>query len=226
MNKKFKDLVKLFQRLPGVGPRQAARFVIALLEQPEENLKELGGSINNLKQDISFCRECFNVSDNHYENPASHRGAGPRFSGVSVGPLSKTCSICGDQKRDKTKLMVVEKVIDLESIEKTGLYKGLYHVLGGAINPLDKITPANLKIKELEKRLEKTVTDNATELIIATNPNAPGEITALYLRELFTSASWRKKNISITRLGRGLSSGSHLEYADETTLKHALESRK
>ncbi|OGN03677.1 MAG: recombination protein RecR [Candidatus Yanofskybacteria bacterium RIFCSPHIGHO2_01_FULL_43_42] len=202
MNTKFQQLVKLFQRLPGVGPRQAARFVIALIEQPEESLRELGESINNLKRDVSFCNECFNISDN------SH------------------CHICHDMKRDRAKLMIVEKITDLESVEKTGLYKGLYHVLGGAINPLDKINPANLRIKELEKRLGEMAESNDIELIIATNPNTPGETTALYLRELFASASWRKKSVSITRLGRGLSSGSHLEYADEITLKNALEYRK
>jgi len=172
------------------------------LDQPEENLKALGRSINNLKRDVSFCGECFNISEN------------------------SRCRICHDTKRDKTKLMIIEKVTDLESVEKTGLYKGLYHVLGGAINPLDKITPAGLRIKELEKRVLKMGQDNELELILATNPNTPGESTALYLRDLFASDNWRKKNISITRLGRGLSSGSNLEYADEVTLKNALEYRK
>ena len=184
-----------------MGPRQAARFVVALLDQPEENLTELGESINNLKRDISFCKECFNISDNYL------------------------CHICHDPKRDKTKLMVVEKVTDLESVEKTGLYKGLYHVLGGAINPLDKITPQNLRIKELEKRLDSSrskASGEGVELIIATNPNTPGETTALFLKDLFGN----KKGMTITRLGRGLSSGSHLEYADEITLKHALDYRK
>ena len=198
MNIKFQQLVKLFQRLPGVGPRQAARFVIALLEQPEENLKELGEAINRLKYDISFCGECFNISDNH------------------------SCYICHDTKRDRSKLMVVEKITDLESVEKTGLYRGLYHVLGGAINPLDKVTPVNLKIKELENRLNKITENGEIELIIATNPNTPGETTAMYLKDMFLN----KKGIIITRLGRGLSSGSNLEYADETTLKHALDYRK
>jgi len=198
MNAKFKNLVRLFQRLPGVGPRQAARFVIALLDRPEEDIKELGTAINNLKREISFCGECFNISDNH------------------------NCHICHDVKRDKTKLMVVEKITDLESVEKTGLYKGLYHVLGGAINPLDKINPANLRIKELEKRLIEMTESNEIELIIATNPNTPGETTALYLRDILDD----KKGVSITRLGRGLSSGSNLEYTDEITLKHALEYRK
>ncbi len=198
MNSKFQQLVKLFQRLPGVGPRQAARFVISLLDQPEENLKELGESIHNLKRDISFCGECFNISENHF------------------------CHICHDTKRDKTKLMVVEKITDLESMEKTGLYKGLYHILGGAIDPLEKIVPANLRIKELEKRIDKMASDQDVELIIATNPNTSGEMTALYLKDVFAN----KKGISITRLGRGLASGSHLEYADEITLKHALDYRK
>ena len=212
MNAKFKNLVKLFQKLPGVGPRQAARFVIALLEQPEENLKELGESINNLKHDVGFCGECFNISE------------GVRYFKDRPDPL---CHICHDTKRDPTKLMVVEKVTDLESVEKTGLYKGLYHVLGGAINPLDKITPPSLRIKELENRLESLLSRSKAsgsilELIIATNPNTPGETTALYLRDLLAN----KKGVSITRLGRCLSSGSHLEYADETTLKHALDYRK
>ncbi len=203
MNTKFQQLTKLLQKLPGVGPRQAARFVIALLEQPEENLKELGESINRLKHDISFCNECFNISSN------SH------------------CHICHDTKRDRNKLMIVEKITDLESVEKTGLYKGLYHVLEGAINPLDKVTPASLRIKELEKRLDtmlalRQAQDDNLELIVATNPNTPGETTALYLKDIFAN----KKGVSITRLGRGLSSGSNLEYADETTLKHALEYRK
>lgn len=198
MNQKFKDLVKLFQRLPGVGPRQAARFVIALLEEPEENLKEFGESINNLKRNIGFCGECFNISDN------------------------SNCHICLDAKRDRSKIMVVEKVTDLESIEKTGLYKGLYHVLGGAINPLEKIIPANLRIDGLERRVENMSKDDEIEIIIATNPNTPGETTALYLKDVFAA----KKGVLITRLGRGLASGSNLEYTDETTLKHALDYRR
>ncbi len=214
MNIKFQKLAKLFQRLPGVGPRQAARFVIALLDQSEENLKELGESINNLKHDIGFCGKCFNISDNSHVDPALR------------GSLSANCHICQDTKRDRSKMMVVEKITDLESIEKTGLYKGLYHVLGGAINPLDKITPANLKIKELEKRLDELAENSEIELIIATNPNTPGETTALYLREAIASVNRRKSGISITRLGRGLSSGSNLEYTDEITLKHALDYRK
>lgn len=199
MNQKFKQIQKLFQKLPGVGPRQAARFVIALMNRTEPELQELGNAIYNLKKEIGLCPNCFNISDNH------------------------ACTICHDNKRDGSKILVVEKVTDLDSIEKTGLYKGRYHVLGGSINPIDGFTPDILKIKELESRLNKMLaTQPQVELIIATNPNAAGETTSLYLRELFQN----KKGVILTRLARGLASGSNLEYADEITLKHALEYRK
>jgi len=199
MDERFKQIAKLFQRLPGVGPRQAVRFVLALLDKPDSEIEELGYAISNLKRDISFCGQCFNISDN------------------------QICSVCSNPSRDRTKLLVVEKVTDLDSIEKTGLYKGLYHVLGGAINPLDNVLPENLRITNLQSRV-KNLTESGTglELILAMNPNTPGETTALYLKSQFVN----KPNLSITRLGRGLASGSHLEYADESTLKHALEYRK
>lgn len=196
---KFKQIQKLFQKLPGVGPRQAARFVIALLNKSEAELQELGTAVYNLKKEIGLCQNCFNISDNH------------------------ACSICHDSRRDQGKILVVEKVTDLDSIEKTGLYKGLYHVLGGAINPIDGLTPDVLKMRELASRVDKLLINSPEiELIIATNPNAGGETTSLYLKELFQN----KKGVILTRLARGLASGSNLEYADETTLKHALESRK
>ncbi|MBP9822318.1 MAG: recombination protein RecR [Candidatus Pacebacteria bacterium] len=197
MDQKFKQIAKLFQKLPGVGPRQAARFVLALLDKQDSEIEELGYAISNLKKDISFCQQCFNISD------------------------SAVCSVCSNPSRDRTKLLVVEKVTDLDSIEKTGLYKGLYHVLGGAINPLDGILPNNLRINELARRIDEHG-DKNVELILAMNPNTPGETTALYIKSQFAN----KSNLSITRLGRGLASGSHLEYADESTLKHALEFRK
>jgi recombination protein RecR len=199
MNPNFKRIVKLLQKLPGVGPRQAARFVLALMEKPETELQDLGRAIQNLKREISFCQNCFNISDNHL------------------------CVVCSNNKRDSKKILVVEKVTDLDSIEKTGLYNGLYHVLGGAINPLDGATPDTLKIKELAVRVDKALqAGGRIELIIATNPNTVGETTSLYLKEMFQ----HQKNMVLTRLGRGLASGSNLEYADEITLKHALEHRK
>ena len=198
MNQKFKATIKLLQKLPGVGPRQAARFVLALLEKDESELAELGQAIVNLKKEIRLCKKCFNLSENG------------------------NCHICSDSKRDQTKLLILEKVTDLDSIEKTGLYKGLYHVLGGAINPLDGATPETLRFKELEKRIANLSTNNNLELIIATNPSATGETTSLYIRDLFKN----KSGLTITRLGRGLASGSNLEYADEITLRNALEYRK
>lgn len=204
MNTRFKNTIKLLQKLPGVGPRQAARFILALLEKDESELRELGQAIVNLKKDIRLCKECFNLSDNGL----------PAQAGL--------CYICSDLKRDHTKLLVLEKVTDLDSIEKTGLYKGLYHVLGGAINPLDGAIPETLRFKELEKRVGNLSNNGKTELIIATNPTTTGETTALYIRDLFKN----KSGLTITRLGRGLASGSNLEYADEITLKNALEYRK
>ena len=219
MNTKFKNTIKLLQKLPGVGPRQAARFVLALLEKDESELKELGQAITNLKREIKFCRECFNVSENGLPaDSASVATSAKEAASAKAG----SCHICSDPKRDKTKLLVLEKVTDLDSIEKTGLYKGLYHVLGGAINPLDGATPETLRFKELEKRVNKLTDVKELELIIATNPTTTGETTSLYIKEFLKN----KKGVVLTRLGRGLASGSNLEYADELTLKNALEYRK
>jgi recombination protein RecR len=170
---------------------------LALLDKPDSEIEELGYAISNLKRNITICQQCFNISD------------------------SPLCSVCANPARDRTKLLVVEKVTDLDSIEKTSLYKGLYHVLGGAINPLDNILPNNLRIAELSHRIDESAGKNI-ELILAMNPNTPGETTALYLKDILAN----KPGVTITRLGRGLASGSHLEYADESTLKHALEFRK
>lgn len=199
MNPKFKHIVSLFRKLPGVGPRQAARFVFTLLEKPEQELQELGSTIYNLKSLIKFCTACHNVSQNGL------------------------CEICQDNRREKDKIMVVERTTDLDSIEKTGAYKGTYHVLGGAINAMEGVDPDHLNIRTLQERVNSFIKDEKSiELIVATNPNAPGETTALYIQSLFDN----EPSLKITRLGRGLASGSHLEYADETTLKHALEFRK
>ena len=197
MNSKFKEIVKLFQKLPGVGPRQATRFVIALMDKPESELPAFGKAVENFRKATSVFTACFNISYNG------------------------RCSVCLDNKRYQTKLLVVEKVTDLESIERTGLYKGLYHVLGGAINPLDGLTPETLRLRELGDRINK-LEGNNVELIIATNPNTAGETTSHYIREVFSN----KEGVVLTRLARGLSSGSNLEYTDEITLKNALDYRK
>jgi recombination protein RecR len=199
MNPKFKHIVSLFRKLPGVGPRQAGRFVLALLDKPESDLQELGEAISSLKSDITLCQICHNLSENHI------------------------CSICTDPRRDATMIMILEKVTDLESIERTGLYRGHYHILGGAVNPVDGVFPENLNLESLEGRIAKlTSASNQIEIIIAMNPNTAGETTAMYIRDMLEN----KPNIMITHLARGLASGSHLEYADEITLKNALEFRK
>lgn len=188
----FKQLIEYFKKLPGVGPRQATRFVLSLMTRPKEELEAFGGAVASLKDKIKVCKQCFNLSDDNL------------------------CSTCRDPKRNKNLICVVEKIPDAESLEKTGQFKGLYHVLGGTINPTEKVLPEHLKIKELLSRLNPR-----TEVIIATNPGVYGETTALYLEEQF-----KYRNIKTTRLGRGLASGTALEYADETTLINALSNRK
>lgn len=199
MNPKFKYLVSLFRKLPGVGPRQGARFVLSLFNRTDAELQELGNAIATLRQSIRFCKQCFNVADD------------------------AECHICQSANREKSQILVVEKVTDLDSFEKTGLYKGLYHVLGGAINPVDGVNPEHLKLNELKRRISAAVQGGmAPEVILATNVTTAGETTALYIREMLADT----QGITVTRLARGLASGSNLEYADELTLKNALDFRK
>lgn len=195
---KFKKLTDFFSKLPGIGPRQATRLVLALVDWPKTELVELARSLVNLHSGPLFCSQCFNFSENI------------------------KCAICASAKRDQTQIAVVEKITDLQSMEKPGVYQGVYHVLGGAVNPAEGILPERLKIAELKSRvanLRKLTPD--IEVILATNPNAAGETTALYLEE-----ELKPFNIKITRLARGLAAGSSLEYADEVTLANALKHRK
>ena len=196
MNGKFQKLIEHLSKLPGIGPRQATRIVLALLNWGEEEINQLSDGILRLKQEVKICKNCHNISD------------------------SDECFICKDYRRNQNTICVVEKVTDLESIEKTGTYTGLYHVLGGTINPLNNVLPQNLNISSLLTRIQK-YPSNRLEIIIATNPNTYGETTALYLEEQI-----KPFNASITRLGRGLSAGSFLEYADEITLDNAFKNRK
>jgi len=194
---KFKDLVNLFTKLPGVGPRQATRFVLSLLDKPKEETVEFAKAIYNLKEEIKFCKNCFNLAE------------------------FELCEICSDKKRNQNEIMVVEKITDLQAIERSGQYQGTYHVLGGTLNPPEGINPENLKISELESRIN-TKNEFPVELILAFSQTTYGEITSLYLEELFKKYG---EKIKISRLGRGLSSGSSLEYVDEITLKNALSKR-
>lgn len=199
MDPLFASIAKLLQKLPGVGPRAASRMVLSLLDRPQSELNELGDAIRELKTRVRKCPECFNVSDD------------------------ALCSVCRDNRRDPRAIMVVEMITDLQSVERSGLWKGLYHVLGGAIAPVNNVGPEHLRIRELAERVDRIAAQAGTvELVLATNPTSSGEMTAMYLRDLFHKAV----GVRTTRLARGLATGTHLEYADEITLRHALESRK
>lgn len=194
--KSFKKLIDHFSSLPSVGPKMAERLVLFLFKQNEEKLLDFGKSLGNLKNDLRYCRQCFNISE------------------------EDLCLICKDKTRDKEKICVVEEPLDIIAIEKTGKYSGLYHVLGGTLETLsNKNSSKNpLKIEALEKRLQES---NFQEIILATNPTTEGDATALYLAKIF-----RPLDIKITRLARGLSTGGDIEYADEITLGSAILNRK
>ena len=179
-------------KLPGIGKKSAQRIVFYLLKQSEEEVNDLSQALLNLKKNLTFCSICFNVSD------------------------TEPCPICSDKNRDQSIICVVEEANDIVALEKIGEFKGLYHVLGGNLSPLDGIEPDDLRIKELLHRLN----DEVKEVIIATNPNAEGEATALYLAKLI-----KPLGIKITRIARGIPVGTDLEYADEITLLRALEGR-
>jgi len=187
-------LIEALQRLPGIGPKTAQRLTFFLLKRPVEEVRELSEALVAVKDRIVYCQTCFNVTD---EDP---------------------CRICRDPGRDSRLICVVEEPNDLLAMERTGEYRGRYHVLLGALSPLDGIGPDDLKVKELLVRLE---VGDTTEVILATNPNVEGEATALYLAKLL-----RPLGLRVTRIARGLPVGGDLEYADQVTLSKALEGRR
>jgi len=187
-------LIDALQRLPGIGPKTAQRLTFFLLKRPIDEVRELSASLMAVKERIVYCSLCFNVTD---QDP---------------------CRICADPARDGAVVCVVEEPNDLLAMERTGEFKGRYHVLLGALSPLDGIGPDDLKVRELLLRLES---GEAREIILATNPNVEGEATALYLARLL-----RPLGLRITRIARGLPVGGDLEYADQVTLSKALEGRR
>lgn len=187
-------LIEALERLPGIGPKTAQRLAFFLLKRPADEVRELAESLLAVKARIAACSICFNVTD---EDP---------------------CRICADPARDAHTLCVVEEPNDLLAMERTGEYRGRYHVLLGALSPLDGIGPEDLKVKELLARLDA---GGASEVILATNPNVEGEATALYLAKLL-----RPLGVRVTRIARGLPIGGDLEYADQVTLTKALEGRR
>jgi len=187
-------LIEALQRLPGIGPKTAQRLAFHLLKQPAAAVRDLADALVDIKVRVMHCSRCFNVTD---EDP---------------------CRICGDPSRDAGLLCVVEEPNDLMAMERTGEYRGRYHVLLGALSPLDGIGPDELKVRELLARVEA---NHVREIILATNPNVEGDATALYLAKLL-----RPLGLHVTRIARGLPVGGDLEYADEVTLSRALEGRR
>jgi len=187
-------LIEAFNKLPGIGPKSAQRLTYYLLRRPDEEAKTLAEAILTLKEKIRLCSVCFNITD------------------------CDPCLICQDEGRDHSKICVVERPSDIPPLERTGKYKGVYHVLHGTISPAQGIGPEELKVKKLLSRLQN---GSVTEVILATNPNLEGETTAMYLRRMILPLG-----IRISRLARGLPFGSDLEYADDMTLGQALEDRQ
>ena len=187
-------LIDEFGRLPGIGPKSAQRIAFHLLKVPEDDVARLAHAITDAKARVRFCERCFNVADD------------------------TLCPICTDDGRDGHVLCVVEESRDVVAIEKTGEFRGRYHVLLGAMSPLEGIGPEQLKIRELVARLDP---EGITEVILCTNPNTEGEVTAMYLGRLL-----KPLGLNVTRIASGLPVGGDLEYADELTLGRALEGRR
>ena len=188
------DLIDELGRLPGVGPKSAQRIAFYLLKAPTTDALRLATSITVAKERVTFCPRCFNIAE----------GA--------------ECAICTDTRRDGTVVCVVEESRDIVAVEKTGEFKGRYHVLQGAISPIEGIGPDQLRVKELLARIDP---EGITEVILCTNPNIEGEATAMYLGRLLKPLGLR-----VTRIASGLPVGGDLEYADELTLGRALEGRR
>lgn len=194
--KPIRKLIEAFEKLPGIGPKTAARLTFYLLHVPQHQLDEFASALSNLKKETVLCSICRNVSE------------------------TDPCPICTDRERDKNLICVVEEPLDIIALEKAGNFKGAYHVLHGAISPLNNIGPDEIYIRPL---LERTKEDAVSEIILATNPNMEGEATAMYIKKAIKN---QNQNIKITRLAHGLPVGSDLEYADEVTLSRAIEGRK
>ena len=188
------NLIDQLGRLPGVGPKSAQRITYHLLKVPKQDALALASAIGEAKERVRFCDLCHNLSE------------------------TDRCPICSDPRRDSTVVCVVEEPRDIVAVEKTGGFRGRYHVLGGAINPMEGIGPDELKVKELLDRLDP---EGIAEVILCTNPNLEGDTTAMYLARLLTPLGVR-----VTRIASGLPVGGDLEYADELTLGRALEGRR
>lgn len=200
---KISTLIEAFSELPGIGPKSAARVVFFLQKAPRELSEQLADSIISAKNDTTICKICYNLSE------------------------SELCSICKKDDREEDKILVVEDALDLIAIEKTGSYKGRYHVLGGVISPMSGIGPEEIRIKELINRLKTVLKgeDKKVEIILATNPNMEGEATAAYIVDEIQRLPEYGNGIRISRLARGLSSGADIDFTDDTTIRKSIEGR-
>jgi recombination protein RecR len=187
-------LIEELNRLPGIGPKTASRLTFYLLRSPQAQVQALAKAIGELQEMVVTCAVCFNIAE------------------------ASPCAICGDSQRNRAVLCVVEEPLDVLAVERTGQYDGLYHVLHGAISPVDGVGPEDLRIAELVERLRRKPVE---EVILATNPNLEGESTAMYI-----SLQLAPLGVRVTRLAHGLPMGGDLEYADEVTLTRALEGRR
>lgn len=202
-----KKVVEAFGRLPGVGPKSAARLTFYLLATPIDFVRQFSDAMLEMKEKVKKCTECGAVADEEY------------------------CAICSDGRRNKRLIYVVESSLDVLAFEKVGGFNGVYHVLGGVINPLNHIGPEDLTIEKLVNRLYKLAgEDGEIELVMATNPTMEGEATALYIKRnvesLKVESPKSEKKIKITRIGSGLPMGAEVEYADQATLSRAMEGRR
>ncbi|HCV44120.1 MAG TPA: recombination protein RecR [Bacteroidetes bacterium] len=188
----LQQLIEEFSQLPGIGRKSAQRLALHLLKQPREDVVRMARTLVNMKDRIRYCSVCWNITE---EDP---------------------CAVCASPKRDRSMICVVEEPNDVIAVEKTNDFTGLYHVLGGALSPLDGVGPEDLKVREL---LGRSANDVA-EVILALNPNVEGEATTIYLTKLL-----KPLGVKVTRIARGLPVGGDLEFADEATLSRALEGR-
>ncbi len=188
------ELIDELGRLPGVGPKSAQRIAFHLLKLEKLDALRLARAITEAKERVSFCQRCFNIAE------------------------GDACELCNDERRDSSLLCVVEEPRDIVAVEKTQEFNGRYHVLQGAISPIDGVAPENLRIREL---LARIAAEDVEEIILCTNPNLEGEATAMYLSRLF-----KDLDVKVTRIASGLPVGGDLEYADELTLGRALEGRR
>ena len=215
--KPIQRIIDLLMKLPGVGPRQAARFAFFMVKDSNGFIEEFMQGLREMKENIITCVQCYRTME--------------RIAGGQAGEDEELniahCVLCRDSRRNRMIITVVEKESDLQNFERTGAYHGLYHVLGGTISPLDSESPKRLHIRDLYNRVATLLNQHkSVELILGTNSTTEGDMTALYIERTFAPIKEKSPQFMLSRLGRGLSLGAELEYADEVTLKNALMNRK